>query len=159
MEKFKLSVIIPAKNEESNIGRCLNSLFETLPDPYATEVILVDCFSSDNTIEIAKSFPIKILSLRPEWFHSASAARYFGTKFSLGEFIFFIDADMKLEPGFLESAMALLKADPKIAAVGGIGKEIYLRDGDQVGMTTDIYRVGKKIKKIDSLGEIGRAHV
>ena len=47
--KNKLTVIIIAKNEEKNIGDCLDSL------SWADEIVLVDDYSDDNTEKIIKS--------------------------------------------------------------------------------------------------------
>ena len=47
--KNKLSVIIIAKNEEKNIGDCLDSSL------WADEIVLVDDYSDDNTHKIIKS--------------------------------------------------------------------------------------------------------
>ena len=47
--KNKLTVIIIAKNEEKNIGDCLDSI------SWADEIILVDDYSDDNTEKIIKS--------------------------------------------------------------------------------------------------------
>ncbi len=152
MEKFKLSVIIPAKNEEDNIIRCLNSLYKTIPSNCNTEIIMVDCSSSDATILKAKIFPIKILCADPESPQSPAAARYLGTKFATGEFIFFIDADMKLEPEFLEKAMRLLDENQQVAGISGIGKEIYIRNTKETGYKTDIYRTDEFNKKTTFLG-------
>jgi glycosyltransferase involved in cell wall biosynthesis len=44
----KLTVIIPSYNEENNIARCLKSV------SWADEILLVDSFSTDRTLEIAK---------------------------------------------------------------------------------------------------------
>ncbi len=46
--KLPLSVIVPARNEEQNLGRCLRSLRDV------GEVYVVDSFSSDRTLEIAR---------------------------------------------------------------------------------------------------------
>ncbi|MFH1398341.1 MAG: glycosyltransferase family A protein [Candidatus Omnitrophota bacterium] len=152
MEKVKLSVIIPARNEENNIDRCVNSLSGAIPGNYSAEIILVDCSSSDNTILKAKSFPIKILGTKPDWPQSPAAARYLGTKFATGDFIFFIDADMKLERGFLDKAMRLLDENQLIAGISGIGKEIYIRDNKEIGYKPDIYQTDKFNKKATFLG-------
>ncbi len=54
-----LSVSIITKNEEKNIARCLKSV------QWADEVIVVDSFSADKTIEIAKQFNVTII--QREW--------------------------------------------------------------------------------------------
>jgi glycosyltransferase involved in cell wall biosynthesis len=51
------SIIIRAKNEEAWIGRCLKSVFSQSERSF--EVIIVDNNSVDDTVSIAKQFPIK----------------------------------------------------------------------------------------------------
>lgn len=51
----KVSVIVTTYNEEVNIADCLRSV------GWADEVLLVDSFSTDRTIEIAGEFPVTIL--------------------------------------------------------------------------------------------------
>lgn len=51
-----ISVVIITYNEEKNIARCLLSIKEI-----ADEIVIVDSFSSDNTVDIAKSFGAKII--------------------------------------------------------------------------------------------------
>ena len=53
----KISIIVRTKNEERWIGHCLKAIYEQ--DYPSFEVILVDNNSTDNTLEIAKRFPIK----------------------------------------------------------------------------------------------------
>lgn len=55
MEKIKVSVVIIAKNEEKRIGRCLESI------RWAHDIIVIDGFSTDKTIEIAKSFGARVI--------------------------------------------------------------------------------------------------
>ena len=50
----KLSVIVTTFNEEINVADCLESVL------WADEILLVDSFSVDRTVEIAKRFPITI---------------------------------------------------------------------------------------------------
>ena len=58
--KTEISVVIITHNESANIGRCLLSL------KWVSEIVLVDAFSTDDTIDIDASFPnTKIL--RHEW--------------------------------------------------------------------------------------------
>lgn len=146
-----LSIVIPAKNEERNISRCLDSLIKNV-SLENTEILLVDCASRDNTINIARNYPIKILQLKPSWVHSASAARYIGTLFSSGKYIYFIDSDMTLEAGFLESAMDILSKVEHAAGVGGIGKEIYLKNDKEVGIEPNLYKTSNTLKKVSFLG-------
>lgn len=54
-DKIPVSVLIPAKNEESNLPACLDSLIK------ADEIFLVDSQSSDRTIEIAESYGVSVV--------------------------------------------------------------------------------------------------
>ncbi|MDD3656800.1 MAG: glycosyltransferase family A protein [Atribacterota bacterium] len=70
MEKLKdkevcLSIIIPAKNEEKNTGKVLNSIKRQSYEPY--EIIVVNDKSTDKTEAIASTYSgIKIISLDSE---------------------------------------------------------------------------------------------
>ena len=57
----KISIIIRTKNGEQWITHCLKMVFsETITD---IEVIIVDNMSTDNTLPIAKKFPVKTLQI------------------------------------------------------------------------------------------------
>jgi len=69
------SIIIRAYNEEKHIGRLLDGIArQTLQD---IETILVDSGSTDRTLAIASSFPVKVLHIPPEEFS-------FGRSLNLG---------------------------------------------------------------------------
>ncbi|MDP2860183.1 MAG: glycosyltransferase, partial [bacterium] len=51
----KLSVAIATRNEEENIARCLSSV-----KGIADEIIVVDEYSTDKTVEIAKKYGAKV---------------------------------------------------------------------------------------------------
>jgi len=60
LDKIPVSVLIPAKNEERNIGACLESLKR------ADEIFVVDSQSSDRTVEIAEKFGAKVVQFHYE---------------------------------------------------------------------------------------------
>ena len=60
----ELSVIVPARNEESSLGACLDSLSSQLGLSF--EIIVVDDGSTDRTRQIAQSFPnVIVISAGP----------------------------------------------------------------------------------------------
>lgn len=61
-----LSVIILTYNEELHIRRCLDKI-----SPYVKQVFIIDCFSSDKTIEIAKEYP-NVMILQNKWINYAT---------------------------------------------------------------------------------------
>jgi glycosyltransferase involved in cell wall biosynthesis len=62
--RIKLSVIIPSYNEENNIRECLESV------TWADEILVVDSFSTDKTLEIAREYTDRIL--QHEYINSAA---------------------------------------------------------------------------------------
>ena len=55
IEKVPVSLLIPCKNEENNIARCIQSV------QWVDEIFVVDSESSDKTIEIAESLGAKVV--------------------------------------------------------------------------------------------------
>lgn len=80
-----ISVIILTKNEEQNIGKCIESV------KWCTEIILIDDNSSDKTAEIAKKYKTTIYSHALN--NDFSAQRNFGISKATYEWILFVDAD------------------------------------------------------------------
>ena len=63
----KISIIIPARNEEENIGYCLQSIIEQSYPAHLFEVLVVDDHSTDKTAAIIKSYAsnnVKLISLK-----------------------------------------------------------------------------------------------
>ncbi|MDI6642078.1 MAG: glycosyltransferase family 2 protein [Elusimicrobiota bacterium] len=81
----KLSVVIATKNEERNIENCLESV------KWADEIVIVDDFSQDNTVEICKKYTDKIfLNDSKGSFHKN---KNLGIEKATGEWILSLDAD------------------------------------------------------------------
>lgn len=86
----KVSIIIPCLNEEENIRACLDSIFSINYPVKQFEVILVDNGSTDKTLEIAKSYSVKILQNKTK---NVSGLRNTGAKTASGDILAFVDAD------------------------------------------------------------------
>lgn len=111
-KKDLVSVIITSKNEVDVIGKLLKSIIKQTYKKL--EVILVDNHSTDNTLKIAKSFKkVKIYQWGPE----RSAQRNYGAKVSSGEYLLFLDADMKLLPNVIKECVVVAKSRAKIGSV------------------------------------------
>ncbi len=107
----KISVVIPARNEEKNIGRCLARLFyQRYPD---YEIIVVDDRSEDRTPEILAALqklspvPMKIVRIdkKPEGWTGKNYAVHAGSRAAQGEWILFTDADTAHEAYSLPTAL------------------------------------------------------
>lgn len=83
----KLSVIVITKNEEENIRDCLESV------KWADEIILVDSFSRDKTVEIAKKYTGKIF--QKEWV-GYGRQKNLALEKATGDWVLNIDADERV---------------------------------------------------------------
>lgn len=87
-----ISVIIPVLNEEALLPVCVERLIKNDVDRYVTEIIVADGGSSDGTIELAKSLPLKFLQCQP------GRARQMNTAalVAQNEVLIFVHADTEL---------------------------------------------------------------
>jgi len=104
---LQVSIIIPARNEESNLGPCLESLITQAGVSF--EIIVVDDHSSDRTREIASSFRgVRVIDAAPlpEGWTGKNNAVAAGVRASHGEWLLFTDADTFHLPGSLARALS-----------------------------------------------------
>ena len=112
----KISVIIPAYNEEKVITHTINALIETkYPDK---EIIFVDDGSTDKTLEIVNQFKGKITILHKENGGKATALNY-GIACSNGEIIVIVDADTIIGRNALTDIIKGFEVHDKVVAVAG----------------------------------------
>jgi glycosyltransferase involved in cell wall biosynthesis len=114
-----LTIVLISKNQEWNMARLIESVLNETADKPSKDIVLVDSASTDKTVEIARSYPIRILQLRPDQTLTPSAGRYVGLKQSSGDLVLFLDGDMELCKGWLEKAMTILKSQPEAGVVTG----------------------------------------
>ena len=93
-KNYKISIIIPAYNEEKNIGKCIESILEN--DYKNKQVIVVDDGSTDNTYAIASRYRDKALVLRRSRSGLKAHALNYGLRFTDGDIIVTLDADTLL---------------------------------------------------------------
>jgi glycosyltransferase involved in cell wall biosynthesis len=101
-EDLKVSVIIPARNEETRLPHLLDSLMVQTYKPY--EIIVVDDHSSDKTGEIARGYDVKVIDSTelPENWTGKSWAMWNAYQESSGNVLVFFDADVSLSPRALK---------------------------------------------------------
>ena len=89
MKKVKPSVVLATRNEEENIGPCLESVKDI-----ADEIVIVDEESIDNTVKIAKKYGAKVFTVKHEDnFHITKQKALDKAK---GDWILQLDADERL---------------------------------------------------------------
>jgi glycosyltransferase involved in cell wall biosynthesis len=92
LEKSRVSIIIPTNNSEETIEECLRSIQGQ--DYPLYEVIVVDNFSNDNTLEMAKNLGAKTIQQKC----NPAQARNIGVDNSAGKYVLFLDSDQVLSP-------------------------------------------------------------
>ena len=96
-----ITPLILTRNEAANIGRALEEL------RWAGEIIIVDSFSDDETIEIANSFPQVRIFQRKFDSHAAQWAYALNETGIATEWVLALDADYVLTPDYVEELTAL----------------------------------------------------
>ncbi len=114
MIKGLASIIIRSKNEEKWIGSCLKSIFEQSYKNF--EIILVDNYSNDRTINVAKKYNLKIIKIKN--FLPGKAINK-GIRASNGEYIVCLSAHcIPTNKSWLRNILNNLKTN-KVGAVYG----------------------------------------
>ena len=113
---MKLSIIIPAYNEELYLKSCLEHVMAAA-EGNDCEIIVVDNNSTDKTSEIARSFPgVKVLLEKrkgPTW------ARQLGYEHSTGDLIAMVDADTQMPKGWIAMALKVFREDKRVVFISG----------------------------------------
>ncbi len=112
---YKMSVIIPAYNEELYIDRTLHSLVNQDYEG-EFEIVVVNNASTDKTRQVAESFGVKVFD-EPK--KGISNALIKGCGGATGEIFVFTDADTELPSDWLSMLNAGFNDDPEAVAFGG----------------------------------------
>jgi len=99
-----LTAIVPTFNEEENLRACLDSV------RFADEVLVVDSFSGDATLPIAREFGARIV--QREYGYSAQQKNW-AIPQAAHEWVLLVDADERVTPGLREEIRALLAGEPR----------------------------------------------
>lgn len=106
-----VSIMIPTRNEEDNLVGCLAALASVVRP--RLEIIVVDDHSQDATLERAQEWAqrdgrIRVLPLRelPPGWTGKNHALFQGSRVAVGEWLLFIDADVRLALRAVETALA-----------------------------------------------------
>ena len=113
----KISVIVPAYNEEKSIAASIESL---LTQDYGNyEVVVVDDGSKDRTYEIATTFEGPKVKIIHQENRGKAEALNAGIRSSAGTIILTVDADTRLNLGALTAIAARFATEPRLGALSG----------------------------------------
>lgn len=111
-----ISIVIPTYNVSKFMPGLLDSIFRNRVDDM--EVIIVDDCSKDNTVEIARKYPVEVIVLEQNG--GPARARNIGVEAAKGDIIFFLDSDVLVMDGTVKEVEDYFKNDPSAQCVIGI---------------------------------------
>lgn len=115
---MEVSIIIPTKNGEKTIAKCLESVFSQKFEG-DFEVIVIDSGSTDGTLEIVKRYPARLVKIQPNEFGHGST-RNLGATLASGELLAYINQDaVPCNERWLHNLTRRFKEDLNLAAVYG----------------------------------------
>jgi GT2 family glycosyltransferase len=123
--KDMFGFVVIGRNEGLRLDACLKSVLCV-----TDRAVYVDSGSSDGSVALARARGIDVIELDPRRAFTAARARNAGADALLRRypelgFLHFIDGDCELVPGWTEYALAVLSAEPELAAVCGRRRERY----------------------------------
>lgn len=99
----KVSAIIPTYNEEVNIEKAIQSV------SFADEIIVIDSYSTDNTIALAKKHNVRILYRK---FDNFSAQKNYAIEKTTHKWVLLLDADERINHNLKLEILQVLKDEP-----------------------------------------------
>lgn len=110
-----LSVVLAVRNEEENLARCLQSVVDI-----ADEIVVVDEYSTDKTVEIAKKYGAKVyLEPHHDIFH---VTKQKALDLAKGDWVLQLDADEVVTPELAREIEKILTSKA-MASMGGVKKQ------------------------------------
>jgi glycosyltransferase involved in cell wall biosynthesis len=120
----KLGLVIIGRNEGERLALCLSSV------PAIPKRVYVDSGSTDGSVALARRQNVAVVELPVPPHFTAARARNAGLAHLLADdpdlqFVQMLDGDCEVQPGWIEAALAVLRAEPDLALVFGRRRERY----------------------------------
>lgn len=159
-----LSIIIPARNEEGAIEKCINHIYDNdLPSDVVLEVFVVDGLSSDGTVDKVEQLKTKYpsLSILLNENQTTPSAFNIGIKNANGDYIQIVGARQFLSKNYLSETLNSFSLDEKIRCVGGGVENVFLNEKSKIialamdspfGVGGGNFRIAKKSGFVDTVG-------
>lgn len=113
---MKISIVIPAFNEEKLIGKCVEAVKNQTFPKEEYEILVIDNNSTDKTAEIAEKLGATVVPYNKR--QGFSFAKQFGTLAAKGEIIAITDADSIPDANWLETIDRLIQ-NKNLMCIGG----------------------------------------
>ncbi len=157
--RFTVSVIICTKNRIQDLKKTLTSL--TFQHCMPEEVVVVDASDATDTQEFMaqENFPFEAL-----YFHvgpGLTYARNVGVQKSRGDFLFFFDDDVELDPNYISDAKRVFEHDRR-GEIGAVGGRILNFDSENVKKATLLFKFKRRVfdflREVFLLSELGNGY-
>ncbi|MDY6275275.1 MAG: glycosyltransferase [Succinivibrionaceae bacterium] len=147
-----VSIVIPCYNHFDVTMRCLRSVLKNTRD-VSYEVIIADDHSKDETVNIGKyaSNVRYIANARENGFVNNCNS---GASIAKGKYLYFLNNDTEVQPGYLKPLTDLIESDPGIGIVGSMlifADGTLQESGGQIFEDSRGSNVGRGMKNIDDV--------
>jgi glycosyltransferase involved in cell wall biosynthesis len=142
-----ISIVIPTYNASRFMPGLLESIFNQAVNDM--EVIIVDDCSTDNTVEIVKKYPVRVIQMEAN--AGPAVARNRGVKEAAGDIIFFLDSDVLVLDDTIKEVEDYFKNNPEAKCIIGICATTPLNSGfvpTYMAMFEYIHLIGQQYKKV-----------
>ena len=121
--KEKISIIMPSFNEEKRIQKSIDETAKTFNDfGCSWELVLIDDGSTDKTFEIAREmvqkYPGNLIVKKNPYNLGKGRALKKAIRFSTGEYIVLLDADLDLHPNQVQTLFDIMRLDSADVVIG-----------------------------------------
>ncbi len=113
--KAEVSIIIPVYNDPKRLNKCLQALLRS--DFKSFECQVVDDNSNEDTLSVARQFPVEIIELSQN--SGPAHARNSGAKASSANILVFIDSDVLVFPDTISKIVRAFREHKDVAAIIG----------------------------------------
>ncbi|WP_343764584.1 glycosyltransferase family 2 protein [Clostridium oceanicum] len=157
-----VSIVIPCKNEDGYIKKCLDSFVNQSYPKELYEVLVCDGLSTDGTQDIVKEYEKKYTNVKLVLNEGITAPKgmNIGIKSSTADIIIIFGAHAYADKDFIKNNVEFLKKDSSIGCVGGPietlnssikGKSIALAMSSPFGVGNALFRYAKKETFVDTV--------
>lgn len=105
-QRPRISALIPTYNEETNIADCLESV------RWADEILVVDSFSTDRTMQTAREYTDHVLQ---HAYENSAAQKNWAIPQCAHPWVLVVDADERVTPELRDEILALLESGPTLS--------------------------------------------
>ena len=160
--KLKVAVIIPCKNEEHYIEKCINSILNSNYPKELLSIYVCDGLSTDNTVEIVKNSiknnPEVNLLINKE--QTTPQGLNLGLKTAQSDVKIILGAHSEVDPNFIQENVNILQQHSEVGCAGGVIKNVFENKTSEVigaamsspfGVGNAHFRTGAKDGIVDTV--------